>query len=500
MRPVPPYLGLDIGATSGRAALGFWEDGRLRLSQIARFPNGGVRLGGRLYWDFLALWTSVLGAMRTCVRLGHDQLSGIGVDTWGVDFGLLGPDGRLLGNPTHYRDAGTEGIEQQIGRRMNPEALYRLTGMPPARVSTLSQLIALKCSPGGTVLEAAQSFLMMSDLFRYFLSGEAACELTAAGASQLVDIRTGTWCEEIFETFGLPRHMLPKLVQAGRVVGPLEPDVSGQTGLCSAPVIAVAGHDTPSAAAAVPIAGPDSAFLSCGTWAVLGITNDAPILTADALRLGFVNEVGLDSILFVSNMMGLFLLERLREVWGREGRRPTYTEMIREASEAKPFRASLDVNTPAFFSGEDPESAIRSYLLATKQRTGLSRAQTIRTVLEGLAFACRQGLVELARLTDRKLDRLVIVGGGVRNRLLCQMIADAAGIEVVAGSPEATLVGNLAVQALADGRIASAAQIREVVQASFKLRRYEPCAGAGWEQGFRRYTELRRQAEAGRAR
>lgn len=484
------YLGFDMGASNGRAVLGLLDKGRLRIEEIYRFPNMPVELDGTLYWNFFCLWTHVLEGLRICSRRGYSSLSGIGVDTWGVDFGLLGRDGRLLGNPVHYRDNRTEGIERKLVRRVKAEDIYRLTGLAVGRVSSFSQLAAMNRSEAKRVLETADCFLMMPDLFRYFLCGKKACELTIAGSSQLLDVQTGKWCQRLFRTFDLPLGMMPKLITPGTIVGTLLPEIAVQTGMRAVPVIAVAGHDTASAAAAVPVAQPDTAFLSSGTWSVLGITMDKPVTSTKALKRGFMNELGLCSVLFVKNLMGLYLVEKLRQAWMKQGDKLSYADLVKSASEAKPFRFFLDINSPLFFTGQDTETAIRTFLRLSGQRTSAGRGEIMRTLLESLAFSYRQALEELKILTQKKFKKLSVIGGGVRNRLLCQFTADATGLEVVAGPAEATVIGNLCIQALATGELQDTSDIQGLVARSFRTVTYEPQASDCWEKKFERYKEL----------
>jgi len=483
------YLGFDLGASSGRAVLGTLAGRKLAIQQIHRFANGPSMLGGTLYWDFLSLWASVVDSMRVCAQQGYRELTGIGFDTWGVDFGLLGADGKLLGSPLCYRDGLTEGIERIVASKIRARELYRLTGHAPARVSTLSQLVALNSGPGAARLRSADALLMMPDLFRYFLCGHRAVELTAAGSTQLANVRRARWSSRLFETFRLPRRIMPEIVAPGTVVGRIGRDLAASTGLNRAPVVAVAGHDTASAAAAAPFADEGTAFLSCGTWSVLGLILDHPITTVQACQKGFVNEFGLGSVLFVKNMVGLYLFENLCRMIANRGGKGTYGQMIREASEARPFERFLDVNSPLFFVAEDPAPCVRRFLRGTGQRTSPSTGSMVRTLLEGLAWSYRAAVGDLAEVTGAVLGRICLVGGGSRNGLLCQMVADATGLTVIAGPAEATVAGNLAAQALATGGLSGVPDIRELVRSSFRLKTYRPESTDAWDRRSSRYAE-----------
>jgi sugar (pentulose or hexulose) kinase len=428
--------------------------------------------------------------MRLCAKQGYHAISGIGVDTWGVDFGLLGSDDLLLGNPLCYRDAITLGIEPAIRAAIDEKDLYRLTGWPVARVSTLSELAALNQSGGAVALRSAQTLLMMSDLFRHFLCGHKAVELTAGGSGQLIDIRSGAWCRKLLAAFRLPKRIFPNIVQPATVVGKLHAVLASETGLNRAPIVAVAGHDTASAAAAVPFADDDCAFISCGTWSVVGAVQKDPDTSSGALAAGFVNEFGLNSILFVKNIVGLYLFESLHRSLNRNSRKTSYAAMVRSAMAAKPFRYYLDINSPLLFATDDAEASIRSFLRNTGQKATADMADIIRAILEALAWSYRATLAQLATLTGRKRRRICLVGGGSRNRLLCQMAADATGLEVIAGPAEATVVGNLASQALATKQLRTVADIRQLVRNSFDLKTYRPKAAGQWDEHFHRYQEI----------
>jgi rhamnulokinase/L-fuculokinase len=491
MRTAPQlYLGYDIGASSGRAVIGTLRGGRLRMREIYRFPNGAVELGGRLYWDFLALWAHIIEGLRVCRREGMLRLAGIGIDTWGVDYGLLGRDGQLLANPVCYRDSRTIGIEKVLNRRFSPQAFYRITGQAVNRIMTVSQLMALKRGAGRRLLETADCLLMMPDLLRYFLCGRRNAELTIVGSSQLVDIRSRQWSARILRGCGLPRALFPKLIRAGRFAAPLRPELATQTGIEPVRVAVVAGHDTTSAAAAAPLADRQTIFLSSGTWSVFGIASPEPYLSEESRKAGFINELGFETVLFVKNMMGLYLVENLKRQWAKSGRAVSYAAMIRTAAAAKPFRFIVDLNAPLFFATDDVETAVGSFLRSTDQRGKPASGELVRTLLESLAFSYRQALLQLERLVPRNFRRICLVGGGVQNRLLCQMSAAATGLTVEAGPVEATVAGNLCLQALADGRVEGLAGIKHLVARSFASTTYEPRDTAVWEENFERYLEI----------
>ena len=493
------YLAIDLGASSGRVVVGVPEDRRLRTEQIARFSNAPCQLGNRLVWNFPSLWNDVLEAMRCAARQGYDHLAGIGVDTWGADFGLLGADGNLLANPSCYRDPLTEGIERVIASTVSENTLFTFSGVPLIARSTLAQLVALANSPGGPILRACDTLLNMPDLFRYFLSGHKAAELTTVGNSQLYDLKNARWHTGIARAFGLPRRILPsEIVKPGTIVGRLQQALAKQTALNRCSVIAVAGHDTSSATAAVPFADDETAFISCGTWSVVGVIQKEPIAPEKALPHGLINLLSVESLAPCLMMMGLHLFEGWRRQILDSGQKITYAQMVKEASKAKPFDCFVDPTWPTFFVTSDPEGSVREFLRKTRQKVPRHRGAMIRASLEGLAWTYRSAIGVLESLTGRKLKRICLVGGGVRNRLLCQVVADATGRTVIAGPAEATAIGNLGAQMIATGQAANVASVRQLVQDSFRLRKYKPQMTGSWDKRACRYSEVVARSKSSR--
>ena len=476
------YLAIDLGASSGRALLGIVARGRLDLREIHRFANEPVAMGGTLYWDVPRLWQETCEALRRCAQTGVRRLDGIGIDTWGVDFGLLGRDGRLNGNPFCYRDAVTEGAVEAVTAALPPSRFFSLTGMTASRVSTLAQLVGLGREAGGTRLREADTLLMMPGLFRYLLCGHKAVERTAAGSSALTNVRTGRWCGSVLEALNLPRRLLPPIVPSGTVVGALDQDLAKHTGLERAPVIAVAGHDTLSAAVAAPHAGDDTVFLSCGTWSIVGALRSRPVTTAAAMDSGFVNELAPVGVLLARNLTGLYLFENLRRAMARRGCVLSYADMTRAAADSPALVRRLEVGAPEFFVTDDPIESVRQHLRSSGQKQLRGWPDVARAILEGLAWSYRGAVRDLARLTGCSYTRISLVGGGTRNRLLCQMTADATGLEVLAGPSEATAAGNVGLQAVATGALEDTADIRDLVRESLPIRRYVPRHADAWER------------------
>ena len=354
----------------------------------------------------------------------------------------------------------------------------------------MAQLVALANSPDAGMLKSAKTLLMMPDLFRYFLCGHKGVELTSAGTSQLINPRNRRWCAKVFQALHIPRRIVPELVQTATVVGRMSQKLATEVGLNRAAVVAVAGHDTASAIAVAPLAGEDAAFISCGTWLLVGTVEERPIITAEALRCGFINELGLESLMFVKGMTGLHLFEHLHRALRRTDQGLTYAHLIGEALQAKPVSRFLDVNSPQFFTVDDTASSVGDFLLLTGQKVLRSRGTLVRTLLEGLAWSCRVAVQDLGRLTGRTLRKISLVGGGVRNTMLCQMIADATGLEVIAGSAEATVIGNLAMQALATGQLRDVTEMRKLIQDSFQPKTYRPKATELWDKHAPSYLEI----------
>lgn len=482
-------MAVDIGATSGRVLLGRLQNKKLAIEEISRFVNAPIRLNGILYWDILALWKNIISALGYCKK--QDLIiKSVGVDTWGVDFGLLGKDGNLLDNPVCYRDRRTEKIEKVLAAKIGERVLYGITGFGYDRISTLAQLVALKKSKSKFLIETSKKFLLMPDLFRYFLSGEISCELTGASRSLLLDIGNLCWSRRLRKIFELPATLFPVLIKPATIAGSLRPEVAAETGLKKVLVVAPAGHDTASAAAAIPAESKDWAFVICGSWSVLGLVSDEKIITEETFRLGFINEVGLNSILIVKNIMGLFLWENLTRSWLRDEEELDYARLISEAETAEPFKAFIDVNANIFFVPDEADTAVSKFLHLTSQPDKLVRGQITRTILEGIAFSYRQTLANLERIRKKKIEILHLVGGGCHNRLLCQMVADAVDRIVVAGPTEASAIGNLAAQMTALGYLSDYSGMRELVQKSFPTVAYHPCNPEIWEKAAQKHSEI----------
>ncbi|MCS7220802.1 MAG: rhamnulokinase family protein [Anaerolineae bacterium] len=485
------YLAFDLGASNGRAIAGYFDGERLHLEVIHRFDNPMIQTPVYRHWDVLGLFRELMQALRAWAARGEGELSSVGVDTWGVDFALLGRDGTLLGNPIAYRDPYTEGVMDSVVTELGRAFIFEQTGLQFMPINTLYQLIAL-ARRKAPQLEAADQLLMMPDLFHYFLTGERVVEFTDATTTQCYNPRTGDWAWELIERVGLPRRIFSPVVPPGTRIGTLLRHVSEETGVGTVEVIAPASHDTGSAVAAVPARGEDWAYISLGTWALMGIEVRTPILSGEALAANFTNEGGVDGTYrFLKNITGLWLVQECRRIWAREdGQATSWDELIRMAAEAQPLRSFVDPDDLLFLSPPDMPEAIRSYCRRTGQPVPERRGEVLRCALEGLALKCRYTADTLARLRGKSLQVLHIVGGGIQNRLLCQFIANATGLPVITGPIEATAMGNILIQAMGQGYIGSLQELREVVRRSVAPEEYTPQDTAAWEEAYGRFQRL----------
>lgn len=441
-----------------------------------------------LHWDIRRLWDETKAGIAASASGFH--LDSIGLDSWGVDFALLGADGEMLEAPFHYRDGRTEGMLEEAFRRMPREEIFELTGNQFMRISTLYQLLAtVMRSP--SVIDDAEKFLMIPDLFNYWLTGRAVCEFTNATTTQCFNPRTGDWAYPVLDAMGIPARIFGPLASPGTVLGDPAPRVARELDLGPVTVVAPACHDTGSSAAAVPAEGPGFAWLSSGTWSIMGTDLPLPVVTPQALEYNFTNEGGAFGDWRVSkNTMGLWLVQECRREWARRGDHLTFEQIMNAAAAAKPFLAVIDPDNPAFLEPGDMPGCIAGLCRATGQEVPGSIGETARVALESIALKYRLVLERLEELVGKRLEPLHIVGGGARNGLLNQLTADCTGRTCVAGPFEATAVGNILLQAVALGRLDSPAEAREVVRGSFHLETYQPRTGGGWDEAFETLTGL----------
>lgn len=482
------YLAFDLGAESGRAMLGTIDGGQLRLEELHRFPNEPVRIPAGLYWDTFRLFHEIQQGLAIAGRR-RLRPDGIGIDTWGVDFGLLDRDGALIDNPRHYRDARNNGMLERTFAVLPKEEIFASTGIQFMQLNSLCQLYAAKLA-GSPALEAAGKLLFMPDLLGYWLCGVARSEMSIASTSQFYDPARKRWAVELFEKLGLPTRILAEVVPSGTLLGPLLPWVSQAAGLGSAPVYATCGHDTASAVAAVPAEGEDWVYISSGTWSLMGVELAEPIINQAALAAGFTNELGAGArVRFLKNITGLWLLQECRREWALEGREFTYAELAEMAAAAQPFPAIIDPD--AFLEPGSLPERICAFCRRTGQQPPAGPGAMARAILESLALRYREVLENLESILGRRQRVIHIVGGGSKNRLLNQFVADATGRPVVAGPAEATAAGNVLVQAVGSGAVSDLEEARRMVARSFAVERFEPRGGRGWDQAYLRFRQVR---------
>jgi rhamnulokinase len=478
------FLAFDLGAESGRAVRGTLAQGRIELEVIHRFRTEGLTMLGTRQWDLARIYEEMCTGLSKCARQFGPDLDGAGVDTWGVDFGLVGRDGTVLSNPVHYRDKRNEGMTDYAFSKVPREEIYRATGIQFLPFNTVYQLLSL-AKAKSPLLDVADALLLMGDLFGYLLSGRRACEYTNASTTQLLDPHRRTWNDDLVQRLGLPRALLLKPVQPGTVLGPILPEIATQTGISpEVPIIAPATHDTGCAVAAVPVTGQggDWAYLSSGTWSLLGAELNEPHVSQKSLAADFTNEGGVGGkIRFLKNIFGLWLVQECRRAWERRGDTVDYATLTAEAAASPAFVSRISVDDPRLLAPDDMPATIQTLCRENGQPVPETRGAIVRCALESLALKYRQTLHAMDGILGRTTSVLHIIGGGVQNRLLCRMTADACGIPVVAGPIEATALGNIGVQAMAVGALDSLQAMREVIARSVELEHYLPGDSAPWE-------------------
>jgi rhamnulokinase len=468
---------VDLGASSGRVMVGRAGGDRLDLTEVHRFENLPVSYGGTLHWDILALYRGVLEGLRAAGRHSA-HLAAVGVDAWGCDFGLLDADGRLLGNPVHYRDRRTDGVLDKVVAEVPAAEIYRTTGVQFLPFNTIYQLVA---ASGTAQLNAAETLLLIPDLITYWLTGEVGAEVTNASTTQLLDAESGRWAADLIRRLGIRPDLLPRLRNPGDPIGPLLTDAAEATGLGSqTTVTAVGSHDTASAVVGIPARNERFAYISCGTWSLVGVELPRPVLSPESQAANFTNEAGVDdTVRYLRNVMGLWLLQESIRTWRTAGLPSDLGMLLRQAADVPAFTAVIDPDDPVFLPPGDMPARIAAACRDLGQRPPQSPAETVRCILDSLALAYRRALADAQRLSGREVEVVHVVGGGVHNELLCQLTADACGLPVEAGPVEAGALGNVLVQARALGAVGSdLTAIRSLLRATQEIRRYEPTGNA----------------------
>ena len=481
-------LAFDFGASSGRAIIGSFDNGKISLQEIHRFSNDPVKVNGTLYWDVLRLLHEIKqGIVKAKMAGGFDS---IGIDTWGVDFGLIDKDGRLLENPVHYRDPRTAGLVEEAFKTIPKEKLYKITGIQFMELNTLFQLISLR-RQRPELLERADKMLFMPDLLAYFLTGKMCAEYSIASTSQLIDIENCTWSKELLEAFDIPESLFAPLVQPGTVLGELTDEICEELGVDKVPVISVCGHDTQSAITAVPCPEGDFAFLSSGTWSLFGTELKTPIVDETSLKINITNEGGIDGTIgLLKNIIGLWLIQESRRQWQREGQDYSYAELEKLALKEEPFKCFIDPDAPEFTPQGNIPRRVQEFCKKTGQYVPQSGGEIMRCIYESLAMKYRLTFEKLCDCTNKDYPVIHVIGGGTKDGLLCQMTANSCDRTVKAGPIEATVMGNVAVQFMSDGTIKDVAHARQAVSDSETLKVYNPENADEWKQAYPRFVEI----------
>ncbi len=487
MKETTNFFAVDLGATSGRTILGTIKDGKLEQRELTRFPNRIIQTGGHFYWDIFALYHEIIGGLKKVAEEGI-EIRSIGIDTWGVDFVCIGRDGAVLRNPLSYRDPHTEGAQEKYFRLIPREKVYEKTGIQFMNFNSLFQLSAMR-SKGNSALEAAERILFMPDALSYMLTGEAVCEYTILSTSQMLDPRTKRIDPELIEAIGLRESQFGRYVNPSDQVGTLSAEVQRMTGLGPVPVVAVAGHDTGSAVAAVPAQDERYAYLSCGTWSLLGIETRDAIINEKSYRYNFTNEGGVEGTTrFLKNICGMWLLERCRQEWTDA---PADVNVINsQAMEAPAFRSFINPDDPRFANPESMVEAIQGYCRETGQPVPEDYRQVARCIFESLAMRYRQVVGYLRELSPTPIEKLHVIGGGTYNHHLMQMAANSLAMPVLTGPVEGTAIGNIMLQAKAAGLVKDITEMRRIIAQSIEMKRYEPQDAEAWDQAYEKYQKV----------
>lgn len=486
-------LAFDFGASSGRAILGRLEDGKIVMEEVHRFSNDPVKIGNTMYWDTLRQFFEIKqGIVKAKLNGGFDSL---GIDTWGVDFGLLDEKGNLLESAVHYRDDRTVGRQEEAFKKISKEEIYNLTGIQFNNFNTIFQLYSL-VQDRPELLERAKTLLLTPDLFNYFLTGEQKAEYTMVTTTQLMDAKTQGWSDEIMEALSIPKEILPEIVSSGTVVGNICGDICNELGIEPAKVIAVASHDTQSAVVAVPTEDEDFIFISCGTWSLFGTEQKEAVINNTSYELDVSNEGGYgDTFTFLKNIIGLWLAQESRRQWIREGKEYSFGELERLALEAEPFQSFIDPDSPEFNTAGDIPGRIRAFCERTGQKVPETIGEIMCCINQSLALKYRYALEQIEECTGKHFDKIHMIGGGIQSKLLCQMTASASGRKVIAGPVEATALGNIAVQLMALGEIRDVQEARQIIKNSETTYEYEPQDKEKWDEAYEKFVKMIERCE-----
>ncbi len=483
------YLAFDLGASSGRGIIATLANGKISLREMNRFYNGMTNIHGSLFWDMYRLYDDIKRGIIACVNEG-EKPDCIALDTWGVDYGLFGEDGNLLGVPYAYRDHRTDTAIQEVFEVMPKEKLYELTGIQFQQFNTVFQLWAAKRDKL-PIMSLAKDLLFIPDIIDYFLTGVKKAEFTFATTSQLYNPHKGGWEKEIFDTLGLPFEIMQDIVAPGTVIGELTGKVCDETGIDAVKVAAVASHDTGSAIVAIPASNDNFAYISSGTWSLMGIETKIPVISSKSLEYNITNEGGVENTFRVlKNIMGMWLIQECKRIWGNQGKDYSYPELVEMAEKSTPFKIILDPDDKSFYNPDDMTVAIADFCKKTNQPVPESPGDFARCIYDSLALKYRYTLDQLREVSDKQIDKIHIIGGGSQNELLCQFTANASGMPVVAGPAEGTAIGNIMVQAMALGHVKSLGEARQIIQNSFEFKQYEPQDITEWKGAYETFLKI----------
>ena len=481
-------LAFDFGASSGRAILGIFDGEKIELQEVHRFSNDPVKINGTVYWDVQRLFFEIKqGILKAKEAGGFDS---IGIDTWGVDFGLLRKDGTLIENPVHYRDARNDGMVEKATKYMSKERMYDITGIQFMDFNTIFQLLSLK-ENRPYILEEADKLLFMPDLLNYMLSGVKSTEFSIATTSQMVDLKTNNWSEEILDTFGIKKSLLTDIAPTGAVIGQLSDEICEELGVEKADIVSVAAHDTQSAITATPCEYDDFTFISCGTWSLFGTEVKEPIINEASKKLNVTNEGGYDyTTAFLKNICGLWLIQESRRQWIREGKEYSYAELEKLALECEPFKCFIDPDAPEFAPMGNLPRRVKEYCEKTGQYVPQTVGEIIRCIYESLALKYRYTFDGIKECTGKEYDRIHVMGGGTKDKLLLQMTAQSCNVKVFGGPIEATALGNVAIQLMSTGAIKDIKEARKIIAKGENLKVYEPVEVEEWEKAYETFKNI----------
>ncbi|MBV7273963.1 rhamnulokinase [Clostridium sp. PL3] len=489
MKKEKRVLAFDFGASGGRAMLGIYDGSNIKIEEIHRFSNDPVIVNGTMYWDILRLFYEIKqGLIKAKFHGGFDS---VGIDTWGVDFGIIDECGDLVENPIHYRDGRTKGMLEKSFEKISKDEFYYITGNQFMEINTAFQLLSL-VEKRSYLLEKADKILLMPDLLNYMLTGIKTTEYSIASTTQLLDAKKGMWSDKAIEALNIPKKLFTEIIPTGTKIGQISDEVCSELGIKKCDVIAVAGHDTQSALVSVPNEEENFIFISCGTWSLFGTELEKPLINEKSSKYNITNEGGYGGkASFLKNIIGLWLIQESRRQWIKEGEEFGFSELEKMADSAESFKCFVDPDASEFVPAGNIPERIREYCKRTSQKIPETKGEIVRCINESLALKYRYELEKIEECTERKYENIYMVGGGIQSKLLCQMTADACNCKVTAGPVEATVFGNIVLQLIAQGAIDALEEAKKIVAKSPDIRRYSPQNTSLWNEAYERFKEAK---------